>query len=1389
MAGICNINAHIKNKNGVEVESILYRDIFHETKDHDLTNKLWATASIVKDENMYPGAALDENGEFTIESFKKIFDLSSLISDNQNAMNEAKRLGLLNSNEESVPFKNSNSLISAMVEFNEHQHNYVAKLEYNKKGDKMAVIEPRTNSNLTEVSNIKFKSELNSRLLNLLNKVGFNVEFLRTNNRFGVFDPFNAEKNADTLKTVIKISHNELGEEVFPEEFSHVIFSGLKDSIYAQRLDKVFTDEMTQAVLGDEYQQYIDKYKEDGIDAAENYAKEEAEARVLSSMLKGEVGGLDVIARFWANAMKKVSGLSTQEVDKAIKEATDIIGLIKKEIDNGTIVNKINKEAVLKHKEMFNLEEQVSKLKTIAEKGEEMLNKRLSLLREKVNINDIRSEEVNTIEKIRADLAAKRYSISCYNILEAMSRHIANTLDNIENYIKVGTSDVTNLSQLSSRAATIKDATNLIDSYTPYINVLLDIQHYVDNGEIELDKYSIAQIKDIAQHAIDGLGTLGNRMRELRTDTLLTLIKMYVSPDQIEQIGNIKGAAMSMKLMLDRAGDDINFLDSSIFSLGDSRNELVNFAHQLIKSQIATRDRRVNEIAQMLGEASKQLHAAGETEDSIVERYEDGTPTGNFKSFVDYPKFYKARLEYKKKLIAENEALPKNKQVSYSVIQDKISLWEFKNTEEREITTTDDSGNTYIMKERIPESFYNPETGQHGKYYREFKLNKAQQEYWNKIIEIKARLQQVLPSRAQHIFEMPQIYKDFIATIDSSSPSEMIKNAGKFLKREYSITEDNTEFGERDENGNPVHTTMTDLSGAPLKTVPVYFVRRIKDNKMLNTDVTQGMIAYAAMAINYSEMRKISDLLQILNDRVKSEEYKVNRIRGGEIVRDAFNSIGVKYNNISTVKGEGTNIQRAIEELTDRIVFGITKDELPSVKIGDTGKTINLNSAVKGTKAFTSISNLGLNLFSGINNVVMGETQLAIEAIGSEFFGLKDLSLAQLQYGKLLPEFLGKLNSTSRDDKMSLLVNLFNSSEDFTRDIQDVRYNSKFYQRVIGKSNIYFMLSMGEHKLHTVGMFAMLNHIKASIVNNDGSKGSTKSLFELLHIINDDVRGNHIGLSSPIRLEYEKYKNNILKGFYPREGEDTVVVDETNFSTLVENLTMYINNVNASMHGGYSEEEKGNANKKAWWQLLMQFRQWMPATYNKRFSRGYHDFVLGENREGFYLTFTKFIINTCKDLVRGNIQLSLNDKNLTDWQKANLKKAFSEITLFIVLSVLCSMMKSYEGKDQAWHKKMLAYQLERLRLDTGSMVPSTSIIDNAWQILQSPMAGMEGLHNLFNIFKFQNCAVEIEQGRYKGWSVYERDLLKATPLQSLIKVKDLSTETYMFNIFKQNNNN
>ena len=50
--------------------------------------------------------------------------------------------------------------------------------------------------------------------------------------------------------------------------------------------------------------------------------------------------------------------------------------------------------------------------------------------------------------------------------------------------------------------------------------------------------------------------------------------------------------------------------------------------------------------------------------------------------------------------------------------------------------------------------------------------------------------------------------------------------------------------------------------------------------------------------------------------------------------------------------------------------------------------------------------------------------------------------------------------------------------------------------------------------------------------------------------------------------------------------------------------------------------------------------------------------------------------------------------------------------------------------------------------------------------------------------KFWNMFNELESGRYKGWSEWERDASQTIPLYGqLRKVADLSEEDYMYTIF------
>ena len=64
------------------------------------------------------------------------------------------------------------------------------------------------------------------------------------------------------------------------------------------------------------------------------------------------------------------------------------------------------------------------------------------------------------------------------------------------------------------------------------------------------------------------------------------------------------------------------------------------------------------------------------------------------------------------------------------------------------------------------------------------------------------------------------------------------------------------------------------------------------------------------------------------------------------------------------------------------------------------------------------------------------------------------------------------------------------------------------------------------------------------------------------------------------------------------------------------------------MHSVYKE----TVNKYALGRLAMQFRQWMPAHYSRRFSSASYDSRLDQWREGYYRTLGRFTINLMKDI-------------------------------------------------------------------------------------------------------------------------------------------------------------
>lgn len=1344
-------------------KSKLFQDLLNHTKNRELTKQLWAVAQSRELLKNLGDLERDSNGEVTYDSLKRALNINELIEKSQVGYSDAMSLGLLDGNNHSIEYDSADTLMRKAIEYNDTHDNFVAIVS--QKGNKfVATIETRDLDNLGEARKIKFKSALNNKLLSLINSLGFDISFSTDSKLQNVFNPLNAETNATSLKNVIRVSKGQLGEEAVPEEVSHLIIAGLKNHALYNRIASFYTPEMVKAVLGEQYDTYYELYKDGNIDV-EEYLKDEAIGKVLAEMLKGEREKTTLFERLWNVAKTLFKEGSVEEIEKAIRDAWSATESL------STIVNDnpeqlrtiLNNRDVMKARAFYQIVEQVDRLKEIAEQGEALLSKRLSLVRmgEADSIETSFSREA--IMSARALLNKKQYAAACYSILDEIARQMTDIKETNDIVGVIRDDEDVDLERVNKAARQLLRVEQFNHAYTDYINTLQAIGTLVESGEVDLTEEDAEDIMGVASKVASAQNYLTQTIVPLRFNILKNLLTLFYGKEQLLNMRTDKAEAMSVEALLKQAENDIGAIDAFICSLGESRSPILSVVHEMVVRRQAARDRKLNDHVQYIQSITKRLNDAGYKTDFVYERDEEGIPTGFYIGPYQISKWYKDRDAEAKRLASLG-------------LEDWRVKAQMKSWEASHMKTIIDEDNNQVI---IP--YFKGKDGNNIYESKSLdKLTDAQREYYEAIINLKKMQDEKLPLAGDLLFRTwmaPQMRADILDTIDFSNPLKSLEKYWAKLKSNFEKNEDTEEYGETvlsyDDNG--VKYRVTDFQGKPIKRVPVYFTHMLKDLSVLNTDASQSMIAYIAMAENYVEMSKIADALILLNNYMK-EDFTVKEKQGGKNIMSKFKAYEQEYISPVVIEGAKTRISKQLDEYLDRILFGIKQVDDGEIKIGNTYVSVNQLESV--FKNYVSKLGIGLNVFSGLSNVTMGEAQMGLEAAAGQYFNFKELLWAHKEYDTLLPHLLGNLNTIQKTDKLSLLVNAFNGTEDFFRESKEKSYKKSAFRRIIGNSGWFFLQTAGEHKLHVTGMLAMLKHIKGT----DG-----KSFYDSIKVDHDERTGEY-GLSFndfTIEMKGQPYLKFMEK--YAIDGK--VTVGDSNQEALnqfIENLNVYVNRVNAGMHGGYSDAEKGNINRTFLGRMLMQFRQWMPATYGKRFSRSYYDPIMQKTTEGYYVSYGRFLKELFLDAKRGEIAYKLHWNELSEEEKANVKRARSELLLFLALNVFARLTSGWKDKDRPWLVKMAKYQIERLKMETGAMIPWVTMPENFMQILNSPMAGTSAIQDVLDLFEIHHMFDVIEQGRYEGWTIWERDLLQALPYRNLVKAFDLKDENYIFNLFRDN---
>lgn len=562
------------------------------------------------------------------------------------------------------------------------------------------------------------------------------------------------------------------------------------------------------------------------------------------------------------------------------------------------------------------------------------------------------------------------------------------------------------------------------------------------------------------------------------------------------------------------------------------------------------------------------------------------------------------------------------------------------------------------------------------------------------------------------------------------------------------------------------YATYTDESGKTVKFLPVRFTESLrtasevaaKENEGAPTvedvslDLASNLLQFKTSADNYSKMKKvIVDLEAIL---YTVGERKVGQQIGG---RSLVEKVSKKFKGYfhskdskpQTKPGKYSNAYSRLEKYINTVVYGEY-----DVYLGTVGKTsIDTGKLLKLIKNTASVNVLAFNLFSGINNSLIGNISNAIEAMSGEFYKMKDFIAAKKEYysGDVMTEMLKDYMSGFRKNKLNIWMEDWDLFQEFDEAGNKLDYRNRKLRYVSDVD--FFMQNAGEHAIQTQLAIAMAKHHR---------------------ILNDKIYSLDKYLeANPNKSEkdFEKLPN-VYDSLVFKEGTKTVttsvkITNKKTFDKEMFDFTQRIQQVYQSLHGNYLKKDKTPLETYAWGQLISQFRRWLKPGWDRRWAKSKFggkdtmNFRLGTKQAGYYTVTYEFVEEMFKEMKRKKFQhvkqiMTGEWNKMPLWKKRAIKRTLIEqgiITALLTTIIPLVQAIDYDDDDILGEMlDMVEYQAHRVYAELMFFSPIGLAGGEAFQILRSPAAALSYTEKSAKFFKqLVASPTEVyETGRYKG---------------------------------------
>ena len=1326
----CAIIPKVKNRNGQVVDSKLFKDLLSFTSNNrsEAVRLYLITKSSSFIKNWQSRLTLDENNEPTLRSLLKKTNFSDVIPETKVLERLNKEIGYYKKgiNRPALWVNNDENyqkLKQRAIAFNrnsEYSDDYVANIIKIQDSESPRIfigvkVEKRNRLNSINADKMEYNENLNNRLRGILESHGIGIGVLTDlEKRMGVHGvtDFDVARNAaNGLIEMIRLANGIQGERALPEEFAHFAIEAMGDNPLINRLiNNISSNGLAREIIGEDYDTYDTLYHSDEA----KLAKEAAGKLLAKHLLQSE----EVPIKPYRNLLQRViqavknffKNLNASPIQRAIKEADKNFGSLARQILTGSMDEAIDVSNIASSEVFYNTSERVARDKKLLQGIIENELKRLNIYEKRNPNSKFSANQRLLIDRLEVELADNNEIEGIYtfveNALEELTK-VSNRLTVLQN---------TPATSANERASVLRDVRNYLYSYKHITDdirkSLIDEEKYADN------RYG-QRVKVVLDNTTALLGDLFVRYNTVAMPLFVDFIKPFVGESITVPFGKFKGKTMTAEDLVKVADKDISFFDRWLDSMADSSAYMLKVMDQAVKkSKENARLETINVMKELQAATIKLEQARVKNTDWMFERDSKGNLTGNYISEINQGLFKEKVREMFKSL---------NEKYGNNPIGDDAEKYR------KERQAWFDTNMEVVNGKKQPKvSIYGNKAYQN--------LNPAQKEYYNKIMEIKAKLDSYLPDKYTTLTNAVKIRKDLLERVKASDGVRSgAKQLWEAVKDQFIRRTDDTEFGDR--------AAVKDFEDREVQVLPIYYTK-MKEGESpndLSTDIVSTLTAYAAMANDFNEMNKVIDVLELGRDIIRDPDlYKIKKTRGGKPLVEKFNILGRKVENIVTKESGERRIVERLNDFFEMQVYGrYMADEgtFGNTKI-DKGKGVNFVNRI------TSLNTLAINVLSGISNVATGKIMMRIESFAGEFFNESNTLRADRNYRKALPKYLAEIGNRVKTSKLALWDELFNVMQEYETDVREVNFDRKtWFSRMFGTSALFLMSNAGEHWMQNRTSLALADAYKMK-----SPDGKIVSLWDAMEVVPIDKNNKKLGAKLQLKEGYTKEDGSAFT------RDDIIAFSRKSAA------------INQRMHGIYNKADRSAVQRLAIGRMGFMFRKWIKPNLNRRFKSATYNYDLQAWTEGYYVTTGRFLLQLAQELRKSQFDIASEWNKLSKTEKVNIRRAVTEVAHYLAIITVLGLIDWDDDEDRPWLEKMVEYQLRRLKTETGVLIPGKPMVDEGLKIMKSPAAAIQTIQSTLDLVGFVNpmnyevFAGEdaiLQSGQFKGKSKAYRLLMKS----------------------------